>query len=317
MKKILIAGGTGLVGSRLSRMLVEKGYEIIILTRKLPAKPQPAGSAITYALWDVAQGTIDRAALSAADYIINLAGAGVAEKRWTAARKQEIVDSRVQSCALLVKALQETHHNRVKAVLCASAAGYYGPDQQVPSGAAFRESDPPATDFLGTTCRLWEASIEPVTALGKRLVKFRTGIVLSNDGAALAEFKKPLRFGLATTLGKGTQVVSWIHIEDFCRFIIMALEEEALSGAYNTVAPEPVSNRTLITTLARLRGKFYLPVRVPAFVLKLALGEMSVEVLKSVTLSAKRVLDTGFQFNYPDIQTALEGLREEEIANRR
>ena len=155
MEKILIAGGSGLVGSRLNQMLLRKGYETIILTRKLPEQQAHKDSHTSYALWDVSKGTIDKEALAQTDYIINLAGAGVAEKRWTAARKQEIINSRVKSCGLLVKALQETD-NKVKAVLNASAAGYYGADKSGPFFNGFAETDPPAADFLGATSRLWE-----------------------------------------------------------------------------------------------------------------------------------------------------------------
>lgn len=307
MKKIIIAGGTGLVGSQLSQMLLQKGYEIIILTRKLPQGQKQPGNTANYALWDIEKGTIDKNALAGADYIINLAGAAVAEKRWTSARKQEIVDSRVKSCNLLVKALEETE-NKIKAVLCASAAGYYGADKPGQSARGFTETDPPATDFLGETCRLWEESIEPVAGLGKRLVKFRIGIVLSNKGGALIAFKKPLDFGVATILGNGKQVISWIHIEDLCSLFIHALENETLSGAYNAVAPNPVSNKTLITTLAQVRAKFYLPIPVPVFALKIVMGEMSAEVLKSATVSSVKAEHTGFHFTYPDIKVALATL---------
>lgn len=311
MKKVLIAGGSGLVGSRLNQMLTAKGYETIILTRKLPEDKVPAESRSAYALWDVAKGTIDKKALAAADYIINLAGSSVVEKRWTAARKQEIIDSRVQTCNLLVKALAETD-NRVKAVLCASAAGYYGADPAGQAVKGFTETHPPAADFLGETCRLWEAGIEPVTGLGKRLLKFRIGIVLSNNGGALAEFKKPLNFGLATVLGNGRQIISWVHIDDLCRMFLYAMENESLSGAYNAVAPQPVSNKTLTVTLAEVNNKLHITVPVPAFALKIAMGDMSVEVLKSATLSAEKILGTGFSFAYPDIRSALEALHAEE-----
>jgi uncharacterized protein (TIGR01777 family) len=314
MEKILIAGGSGLVGSRLNRMLLSKGYETIILTRKLPEQQGQKDSHTSYALWDIEKGTIDKEALARADYIINLAGAAVAEQRWTAARKQEIINSRVKSCDLLVKALRETD-NKVKTVLCASAAGYYGADKSGPVFKGFTETDPPATDFLGETCRLWEESIDPVTSLDKRLVKFRIGIVLSNEGGALVEFKKPLKFGLATILGSGNQIISWVHIEDLCRLMIHALENEALSGVYNAVAPTPVSNKTLIKTLAQVREKFYIPVPVPVFALKIAMGEMSAEVLKSATVSAAKTESTGFRFLFPDVKTALEGLRKEEVRN--
>lgn len=307
MKKVLIAGGSGMVGSRLAELLHQQGYATIILGRKHGGKTAAVNEQNTYATWDVNQGTMDREAIAEADYIVNLTGAAVAEKRWTTARKQEIIDSRVKSSALLVKTLQETN-NKVKAVISASAAGYYGADKPGQATGGFTEQDPPDPGFLGETCRLWENSITPVTALGKRLVICRIGIVLSNTGGALTEFKKPLKFGLAAILGSGRQIISWIHIDDLCRFIIHAIAQETLSGAYNAVAPEPVSNKTLTLQLARSRGGFFIPVHVPAFALKIAMGAMSAEVLKSATLNAAKTLSTGFQFNYPDIKSALDAL---------
>ena len=193
--------------------------------------------------------TIDKDAISAADFIVHLAGAGIADKRWTKKRKKEIRDSRVKSSELIVKSLQEIPNN-VKAVISASAIGWYGADPVIPNPKPFREDDPPDAGFLGETCKQWEASIEPVTNLGKRIVKLRTAIVLSNKGGALKEFKKPLRFGVAPFLGNGRQVMSWIHIDDLVRLYITAIEDEKLSGVYNAVAPNPVSNKTFTLKLA-------------------------------------------------------------------
>ena len=171
------------------------------------------------------------------------------------------------------------------------------------------ETDKPATDFLGETCKLWEESIEPVQQLGIRLVKLRTGIVLSNDGGALTEFKKPIKMGIAGILGNGKQMVSWIHIDDLCRLFIAAIENDLMSGSYNAVAPAPVSNKDLTMELATLmKGKFFIPAHVPAFVLNVMLGESSIEVLKSTTVSCEKIRQTGFNFLYPDIKQALQQL---------
>ena len=148
----------------------------------------------------------------------------------------------------------------MKAVITASAIGWYGPDPVIPNPNPFRETDPSSDDFLGSTCKLWEQSLEPVTALGIRLVKIRTGIVMSKKGDVLAEFRKPLRFGLATILGNGKQVMSWIHLDDLVRVYITAIENEKLHGAFNAVAPRPVTNKELVTTLAKKkRGSFFYP----------------------------------------------------------
>ncbi|RYY39671.1 MAG: TIGR01777 family protein [Chitinophagaceae bacterium] len=301
---ILITGGTGLVGSALSQALIARRHDVIILSRSAKSSTQPR---LRYATWDVAVGTIDPDALAAADAIVHLAGAGVADKRWTPARKQELVRSRVESGNLLVKALG-TMPNKVATVVSASAIGWYGPDPQVPSGKPFVETDPADASFLGRTCASWEAAIRPVQDLGKRLVITRIGIVLSRDGGAYAEFRKPMRFGVAPVLGSGNQIVSWIHIDDLVELLITAVEDRSYTGVYNAVAPKPVSNRALIEAIKKAKGGFHLPAPAPAFALKVALGEMSVEVLKSTTVSSAKLQSKGFEFRYPTITEAAANL---------
>ncbi|HTM93442.1 MAG TPA: TIGR01777 family oxidoreductase [Flavisolibacter sp.] len=304
MATVLITGGTGLIGTALTKALVQKGYEVIILSRSKKSSPQKN---ISYAVWDVNNQTIDEEAVKRADYIVHLAGANVGEKRWTGKRKKEIVDSRVDSGRLLVNALSEIP-NKVKAVISSSAMGYYGPDTETPNPKPFVETAPPHNDFLATTVVQWEAAIEPVKNLGKRLVLFRTGIVLSNEGGAYKEFKKPLQFGLASILGSGKQIVSWIHIDDLIRLYIEAIENEKYNGVYNAVAPNPVSNKDLIKEIATQTKKFHITAKVPAFALKIILGEMSIEVLKSTTVSSEKVQQEGFQFLYPTIRDAVASL---------
>lgn len=306
MATVLITGGTGMIGKALTQALLDKGHRIIILTRhKMPDEGN-----VVYKEWDVEKGKIEEDAIREADYVIHLAGANVADGRWTERRKKEIVESRVKSGELLVKSLSKIPNN-IKAVISASAIGWYGPDPQVPNPKPFVETDAADDAFLGRTCVLWEEAIRPVEELGKRLNIFRIGIVLSNEGGAYAEFKKPLRFGAATVLGNGKQMVSWIHLEDLVRMFVTAIENDAFKGVFNAVAPQPVSNKELILSIARQRGKFYLPVPVPSFALKIALGEMSVEVLKSATVSSKKVQSAGFQFSYPTIEDAIKNLEEE------
>ena len=300
MATILITGGTGLIGTALSELLRTNSHNVIILTRKPRNKDQ--------ARWDPAKNEIDADAIRRADYIIHLAGAGVADKRWSEKRKEEIKASRIDGSKLVVKALQEIP-NKVQAVISSSAVGWYGPDPAIPNPNPFQETAPPDNDFLGETCRLWEEAITPVTALGKRLVIIRTGIVLSKNGGALKEFTKPVRLGVAAILGSGRQTISWIHIDDLCRLYLYAIQNEDCKGVYNGTAPHPVDNRTLTTALAkRLKGRYYVPVYIPSFLLKMMLGEMSIEVLKSTTVSADKTHAAGFQFLYPTIETALAEL---------
>ena len=302
MATILISGGSGLIGKALSAMLVKSGHSVIVLSRK-----KRADTDVRYALWNVEKQIIDKDAIRSADHIIHLAGAGVADKRWTQKRKQEIINSRTQSSALLMKALAETP-NKVQSFISSSAIGWYGPDPVVPNPHPFTESAPHATDFLGNTCALWEESVQPVTTMGKRLVILRTGIVLSREGGALKEFLKPVNLGVASIFGNGRQVLSWIHITDLCRLYQAAIENEQLNGVYNAVSTLPVSNKMLMTELARkVKGNFYMPFHIPAFMLKAALGEMSIEVLKSATVSNQKISER-FQFLYPSITAALNNL---------
>ncbi len=308
MPTVLVTGGSGLIGKNLTRHLITRGYEVTILSRFFHNEiknPQ-----VNYAIWDIKKQQIDPNVLANAEYIIHLAGAGVMDKRWTKKYKEQIVESRTKSSQLLIKTLQENANN-VKAIVSASAIGWYGQNsaQSLSSEKEFMEPDKANTDFLGNTCRLWEESIEPAKSLGKRVVKLRLGIVLSNDGGAFAEFKKPIRFGIAGILGNGKQIISWIHIDDICRMFIYALENESLSGNYNAVSPKPVSNKVLITKTADLLRKiFYVPIYVPAFFLKLILGERSIEVLKSATVSCEKIKSAGFTFLYPSIDAALRQL---------
>ncbi|HEX5654376.1 MAG TPA: TIGR01777 family oxidoreductase [Chitinophagaceae bacterium] len=306
MATVMITGGTGMIGQALTKALLDKQYEIIILTRD-PARHKQSTSRLRYVNWDINKQHIDPAAITQADYIVHLAGANVADKRWTKKRKKEILDSRVKSGALLVKALHE-NVNTIKAVVSASGIGWYGPDSgQRKTG--FDEDEPAFSDYLGTTCQQWEQSIEPVKQLGKRLVKFRTGVVLSREDGAFPEFTWPLRFGIAPILSTGKQIISWIHIDDLVRLYVTAIEDEKLAGSYNAVAPFPVSNKELVMTLGKLiRGRFFIPIHIPSLFLKLYLGEMSIEVLKSAMVSSGKIQEQGFIFQYPRIHAALENL---------
>ena len=315
MLTVMITGGTGMIGTALSALLVENGYNVIILSRNPQETAREhdytgkrgafrSSGNIYYARWDIDRQYIDPAALAQADYIVHLAGAGVADKRWTKGRKREILESRTRSSAFLVDLLRK-NKQKVRAFVSASAIGWYGPD----NGRPFVEEDPAAQDFLGQTCLQWENSISPVEELGIRLVKLRTGIVLSDEGGALAEFRKPLRVGAATIIGDGKQVISWIHINDLCRLFLYAIEEKTLSGVFNAVAPKPCTNRELTETLAEhITNSRHYTMRVPAFALRIALGEMSVEVLKSATVSSRKIEQSGFQFEFPTVGKAIDNL---------
>jgi uncharacterized protein (TIGR01777 family) len=307
MSIVLISGGTGLIGSHLTNHLIGKGFDIIILTRQ--KNKSSDNSKISYSYWSVKDKIIDAEVVKKVEHIIHLSGAGVIDKKWTTEYKKLIVDSRTKSAELIISCLKENEHH-VKSLVSASAIGWYGEDpknQERKEG--FIETDIPSKDFLGETCVSWEASTETVTALGTRLVKLRTGIVLTNEGGAFREYKRPLNFGIAPILGNGKQVVSWIHIDDLCRMYSEAIENNYLQGSYNAVAPEPVTQRDLILLLGKkMRNRFFIPVYVPAFILKLIFGKRSIEILKSATVSDKKIKSTGFTFLYPSIESAIDEL---------
>ena len=304
MQTILITGGTGMVGQSLTNLLLAKGYQVIVLTRQ---QKQSSRAHFSFAQWDLNKGWIDPAAIAAADYIIHLAGEGVADKRWTATRKKAILDSRVESSKLLVKALKE-NPNKVKAIVAASAIGWYGPDNENSKLTGFVETDPVDASFLGDTCQQWEESMHPIKALGIRLVTIRIGIVFNKMGGALAEFMKPAKLGAAAILGDGQQMVSWIHQQDLNRLMLFALETEQVVGVYNAVAPDPVNNAILTKAIAQRFHTWAIPFHVPSFVLKIMLGEMSVEVLKSAKVSASKIIAAGFSFDYASMDEALDDL---------
>lgn len=306
MPVVLISGGTGLVGSRLARHLLERGYEVIILTRD--RKKNSGDNRLVYSCWDVEKKIIDGQLVRKADYIIHLAGASVIEKKWIAAYRKKIADSRIESAALLLSCLREGSHH-VKAFISASGIGWYGNDSASQPKKAFTETDPPADHFLGDTCVRWEAAADAAADLGLRVVKLRTGIVLSNDGGAYKEFTKPLRYGFATILGSGKQVMSWIHIDDLCRMYAEAVENNSLQGSYNAVAPEPVTQKNMELLIARtLKNRFFSVIYVPAFIIRLLYGKRSIEILKSTTVSCKKIKSAGFTFLYPSIEAAVARL---------
>jgi uncharacterized protein len=302
MATYLITGGTGMVGTAITNSLVNSGNTVIILSRS--AQQQSKHPNIIYKTWNVAQQTIDETAISQSDYVIHVAGANVAEKRWTAKRKQEIVDSRVETGKLLSKAIT-TIPNQIKAVVSASAIGWYPADN---GGPAFTENLPAADNFLGQTCVLWEASLQPIKDKGIPVTIFRLGIVLHQSAGALKEFLKPLQFRVAAILGSGTQIISWISLPDAAAAFIWACQQQK-NNILNLVASQPLSNKTFNRQLAQYKfGNKYINLPVPSFILKLMLGEMSVEVLKSSTVSNQQLLEAGFVMQHPNLNDALIAL---------
>lgn len=299
MKNILIAGGTGLVGNRLSYLLTQKGYQVSHLSRQ--ANPQAVYPAYR---WDLDDFFIDETALQNADHLINLAGAGIADKRWTDARKRLIIDSRVKGNELIGQKI--TQFPNIKSYVSASAIGYYG-DRS--GKKRLSESAPPGDDgFLSESVRLWEQSIEQVVATGIRTVVIRIGIVLSTKGGALEKLLLPFNVRLGTYFGDGQQVYSWIHIDDLCRQFIRAIEEETMNGIYNGVAPNPVTNKVFTEVTAHALDKPSLILPAPAFAMRLAMGEMADVVLSGSNVSSEKIEAEGFSFEFPNLEGAVRDL---------
>ena len=304
MQTVLITGGTGMVGQSLTDALIDQGYEVIVLTRS-PRKSSRLH--LSYAKWDIDQQYIDPKALEVANIIVHLAGESVATKRWTVKRKKEILDSRVQSGKLLSNALKTMPH-QVHTFIGASAIGWYGPDNEQSLTAGFTETDPVDESYLGDTCRQWEESVASITALGIRKVTLRIGIVLNKRGGALLEFIKPAKLGVAAILGDGKQIVSWIHQQDLTGIILFAITNPQIKGVYNAVAPEPVTNESLTVHIAAKYHSWYFKIHVPVWVLKIMLGEMSIEVLKSTKVSSQKLQNSQFSFQFPTISSAIGNL---------
>jgi uncharacterized protein len=299
MTRIVISGGTGLIGRRLCNSLIKRGYQLVLLSRKSNRHAE-----IPVYYWNPEMNEIERGALDKADYIIHLAGANIGEKRWTDSRKQTILNSRVRSGKLLFDHVSQ-NNIRIKAFITASAIGYYG---TITSDRIFHETDPPAMDFLGQVCRLWEESADQFTARGIRTVKIRTGLVLDSSGGTLAKMTTPVRMGLGATLGKGTQYMPWIHMEDLCGIYIKALEDNKMSGAYNAVAPQYITNKDFMRALTRAMKKPILIPKIPAFALKMFFGEMSAILLEGSRVSSEKIMSAGYSFQFSDICHALQNL---------
>ncbi|GAA4091893.1 TIGR01777 family oxidoreductase [Mucilaginibacter panaciglaebae] len=298
-KRILITGGKGLIGRKLTDVLLSRGYQVNHLSRE----PGTNAEVNTF-VWDVHKGQIDEHCINGVDTVVHLAGANVSEGRWTDERKKEIIESRTKSIGLIYKLLKSKPQHTIKTVISASGTGFYG-DR---ADTLLTENSAPGTDFLANVCLQWEHAVEVGESLGLRLVKFRMGVVLDAKGGALPILAKPVRFGFGAPVGNGRQWMPWIHIDDVIAMYLYAIENEDLAGNYNMVAPYPVTNQQLTVAIAKeLHRPLWLP-KVPAFALHLALGEKSNMVLGSQKASAQKIDEAGFKFKYPTLIWALKKL---------
>ena len=294
MSKILITGASGLIGKRLTELLTQQGHEVSHLGRTKRTGKIPSF------VWDVDRGAMDEQALNV-DAVVNLAGAGVADKRWTQKRKLEILESRTKSAALLARYLNQTQ--QVKTVVSASAIGYYGFGLD---SVELTVESKPGNDFLAQVVKAWESEVDKIQ--NNRSVKLRIGSVLSEKGGALKEMTTPIRWGVGAPLGSGKQYLSWIHIDDLCNMFIKAIEDNSLHGIYNASGPYAVTNKEFTRTIAQtLRKPLWLP-PIPGFVLKVLVGEMADIVLNGSIVSSKKIQQTGYTFQFSSLEDALTNL---------
>ena len=300
MAKFLITGGSGLIGSKLTQSLFKQGHEVAILTRR-----ETSDSAHPREFqWNPTESFIDEQSIQWADYIIHLAGESVAASRWTSHQKEKILNSRIKTTRLIHEYLEKTEHS-VRALVGASAIGYYG---SKPSDHTFTEEDPPGDDFLAHVTEQWEAEVNKISGLGIRVATIRIGIVLDAEDGALPKMAGPVKFGLGSPIGSGKQIMPWIHIADLVRIFEFVIENKQLAGPYNAVAPQKINNRSFMKQLAHTLNKPFILPPVPAFMLKALLGEMSVIVLTGNDISSGKIVNSGFEFKFTELQDALTDL---------
>jgi uncharacterized protein (TIGR01777 family) len=295
-KNILITGATGLVGSRLTEILTKRGNLVVHLSRSKQS------GAVRSFHWDVDNKTIDLNAFHGIDTIIHLAGAGIADERWSAKRKLEILESRTRSTQLIITSLKNFPHN-VQSFVSASAIGYYGFDRD----QLFDEDTTAGNDFLASVTRQWEDAVEQARIVVPNVVKLRIGVVLSEKGGALKEMATPVKFFVGAPLAAGDQYLSWIHFDDLCGIFIKAIDEP-LDGIFNAVAPNPVTNRQLIKAIGKAMHRPVLLPAIPEFVLRLMLGEMADLVVNGSRVSCHKILNAGYKFQFTNAEDAIEDL---------
>lgn len=297
MKKILVTGGTGLVGKELCSRLQKDGYQVSILSRsKNPNGPYPTFT------WDYQTGHLEAGAFEGVDAIIHLAGAGVADKRWSAERKKVILESRTLTSQLLYDQLKSTP-NQVKTIIAASAIGIYGSEN---SPNSMTEESPVGTDYLAEVTKEWELATSQFEKLNIRLAQLRIGVVLSNKGGALMKLLEP---PVAAALGKGDQDMSWIHMDDVVGIFLWAIKNESANGPFNLVAPAPLTNLEFTKIAAKIFKKPFIPIPVPKFVLQIMLGQMAEIVLGGSKISSQKIVDAGYHFQFPDFEEAVKNLK--------
>lgn len=299
MMKILITGGTGLVGTALSKVLDRRGHEVGILTRKLNEKAE-----YKQYLWCPLKFEIDELAFKNLDCIIHLAGAGIADKRWTKKRKEELLSSRVDTAQFLFQKITELNIP-LKSFISSSAIGWYGVET---TDEIYTEEAKASNHFLGQLCERWEQAAAVFESLGCKVSKVRTGVVLSKDGGALTKIIQPIVWGQGAPLGSGFQHIPWIHIDDLCEIYLQLVEGVIVSGVYNGVAPDHITNVRLTQLLAQsLKKSLWMP-NIPSWAMYMLLGKMSSMLLNGSRVSSSKLIENGFEFKYPTTTGAVASI---------
>lgn len=301
MSKVLITGGTGAIGQNLIPRLLSEGWQVNVVGRSANAI-LPEGC--SYYQWDLQKMKMPKASLEGVSHIVHLAGAGIADERWTDNRKREIRDSRVNPILLISRTIRELG-TKLDCVVSASGIGYYG---AVTKDKIFVEDDDPNLDFLGRTCQAWENAITYISDSCKREVRLRTGVVLMKDQGAIPKLIMPAKFGLGSPLGTGEQWMPWIHIDDLVALYVKALTNKNMSGAYNAAVPAHTTNKDFVLTINSILNRPNFAPRVPVIALKVMLGEMADMVTKGSRVSSEKLLSAGFTFRYPELKLALNDL---------
>ncbi|MCG8308613.1 MAG: TIGR01777 family oxidoreductase [Cytophagales bacterium] len=299
-KNVLITGGSGLLGAGLSDLLAEKGYRVTHLSRYKNNR-----SGFKTFIWDIADHKIEEGALDGVSHIIHLAGAGIADQKWSAKRKQILTSSRIDSANLIFRQLK-SRNQKIESFISASAIGIYGFD----TGGILQSEDRTqlGDDFLATLTKKWEAAADQFEETGARVVKLRIGMALSNHGGILSKLIPLANLGLSSAFGTGDQYISWIHIDDLVRMFVQAIESEQLAETYNAVAPNPVTQKDFLKSLNKTLNKPYFLPNTPKFVLKLVLGELASAITGGNKVSSKKIEETGFDFQFRKIDDSLNDL---------
>ena len=297
-KNVLISGGSGFIGKHLTDLLIANGFSVSILSRSQRQNTED----ISYYQWDIDKQNIDENSVLNANYIIHLAGEGIADKKWTNKRKQAIVQSREKSIELIYTVLKK-NNKKLEAFISASGIGIYG---ALNGSEICNENTKSANDFLGTTCQKWEAAADTIGSLGIRTVKIRTGLVLGKGEGFLKKLTPIFKYRLGSALGSGKQYMPWIHIDDLCSIYLEAINNLNIVGAYNAAVFDNTTNTFFSKTLARALGySIWLP-NVPAFLLKIGLGEMAQIILTGRRVSSAKIVETGFKFQFTNLRQALK-----------